>query len=99
MEQILSIPLAFLSGSTIDLITCATPKRFRFIKCFDLLSPSHGKLEIYVTPVLSEHSYIALSYIWSGERHICDRISECRGSFNIVGGRDPISIDMLITAG
>ena len=95
----LSLPVAALANSVVDISNNATPCRFRFIDCSSLISQHTLRvLEYADLSDLEEHHYAAMSYIWRGVVGPAPLSMSQFGSFSVVGAEDgdPISVDVLL---
>ncbi|KAK0200403.1 hypothetical protein DFS33DRAFT_1456673 [Desarmillaria ectypa] len=93
---VLSEPLSALSDAMVDIFCNATPCRFRFIDCSQLV---HGRtLRVLEYRDLSARSYAAISYVWRGVIGPATASMAKYGSFAVAGAidGDPISIDVLL---
>ncbi|KAG1728360.1 uncharacterized protein EDB91DRAFT_1350106 [Suillus paluster] len=97
-KRIYSIPLSELRGKTLDISPYATPCKFRFVHCGQLLDDKVLAIhEVSEIPARASFSYAAISYVWKGlPAHTNDEY----GTFAIKGAEDGdlISIDVLIHA-
>ncbi|PBK63314.1 hypothetical protein ARMSODRAFT_1088617 [Armillaria solidipes] len=93
---VLSVPFSALSDAVIDISENATPRRFRFIDCSELV---HGcTLRVLEYSDLSAQSYATISYVWRGVIGPATASMAKYGSFAVAGAidGDPISIDVLL---
>lgn len=93
---VLSEPLSALSDAVVDISDDATPCRFRFIDCSELV---HGcTLRVLEYSDLSAQSYATISYVWRGVIGPATAPMAKHGSFAVAGATDgdPISIDVLL---
>ncbi|KDQ15082.1 hypothetical protein BOTBODRAFT_109302, partial [Botryobasidium botryosum FD-172 SS1] len=81
---------------SIELLTCATPERYRFIDCASFVHSD--MLQLWETSVLPEGQYAAISHVWKSLEPIEGQLTS-RGIFLVAcenqndGG--PISIDVV----